>query len=61
MADQDNPDRIKIVSDVSDPPSLTAADIARIQQESQRLHDAFKATIESMVNLTADDLRIRVK
>jgi hypothetical protein len=53
--------KIELVSTVSDPPVLTVADLARIQQESQRLHEAFIARTASMEILTADDLKIRVK
>ena len=61
MADQDNTNKIKVVSTVSDPPAFSVADLSRIQQESQRLHDAFTARTASMEILTADDLKIRVK
>lgn len=53
--------RAKLVTDVSDPPKLGTADIERIGQESQRLHDAFNARTASMEILTADDLKVRVK
>ncbi len=53
--------KIKVVSKVSDPPAFSAADLSRIEQESQRLHDAFTARTASMEILTADDLKIRVK
>jgi hypothetical protein len=61
VATQDNTNKIKVVSKVSDPPALTAADLARIQQESQRLYEAFIARTASMEILTADDLKVRVK
>lgn len=54
-------DKIKVVSTVSDPPALTAADLSRIQQESARLHEAFAARTASMEILTVDDLKVRVK
>ena len=61
VANQDNTNKIKIVSKVSDPPALSAADLSRIQQESQRLHDAFTTRTASMEILTADDLKVRAK
>ncbi len=61
MATQDNTNKIKVVSTVSDPPALTTADLSRIQQESQRLHEAFTARTASMEILTADDLKVRAK
>lgn len=61
MADQDRTDKIKIVSQVSDPPTLTEADLVRIEQESRRLYDAFTARMAGIDHLTADDLKIRVK
>jgi len=61
VAGQDNTSKIKVVSKVSDPPALSAADLARIQQESQRLHDAFMARTASMEILTVDDLKVRAK
>lgn len=54
-------DKIKVVSKVSDPPTFSMDDLSRIQQESERLHDAFTARTASMEILTADDLKIRVK
>jgi hypothetical protein len=51
---------IKVVSTVSDPPTLTDEDLSRIQLESQRLHAAFTARTAGMEVLTADDLKIRV-
>lgn len=61
MANQDNTSAIKVVSTVSDPPALSDADLSRIQQESQRLHDAFTARTARMEIFTADDLKIRAK
>jgi len=61
VANQDNTNKIKVVSTVSDPPALTAADLARIQQESQRLHERFTARTASMEILTLDDLKILTK
>ncbi|HWU87415.1 MAG TPA: hypothetical protein VN253_09075 [Kofleriaceae bacterium] len=61
MASQDNTNKIKVVSKVSDPPALSAADLARIQQESERLHTAFTKRTASMEILTADDLKVRAK
>jgi hypothetical protein len=61
MASQNNTDKIKVVSKVSAPPELSAADLSRIQQESQRLHEAFTARTASMEILTADDLKVRAK
>lgn len=58
MASQDNTNKIKVVSKVSDPPAITTADLSRIQQESQQLHEAFTARMEI---LTADDLKVRAK
>ena len=60
MANQENT-KFKIVSKVSDPPTLTAAEIEQIQQESQHLREAFSARAASMERLTADDLKIRLK
>lgn len=53
--------KIKVVSTVSEPPALTATDLSRIQQESQRLHEAFTARTAHMEILTVDDLKVRVK
>lgn len=61
VVDQDNTSKIKVASNVSDPPTLSATDLSRIQQESQRLHDAFTARTASMEVLTVDDLKIRAK
>jgi hypothetical protein len=61
VANQDNTNRIKVVSEVSDPPTLSTTDLSRIQQESQRLHDAFTARTASLEILTADDLKVRAK
>jgi len=61
VPNHNNTNNIKIVSKVSDPPALSAADLSRIQQESQRLHDAFTARTASMEILTADDLKVRTK
>ena len=61
VVNQDNTSKIKVVSNVSDPPALSATDLSRLQQESQRLHDAFTARTASMEILTVDDLKIRVK
>ena len=52
---------MKVVSKVSDPPALSDEDVARIQRESRRLHDAFTARTACMETLTAEDLKIRVK
>ena len=60
MRNQDNT-KIKIVSQVSDPPTISSSDIVRIRQESQRLGDAFAARTTSMEILTVDDLKIRAK
>lgn len=61
MADQDRTDKIKVVKEVSDPPTLSEADLSRIEQESRRLHEAFTAHTAGIDFLTADDLKIRVK
>lgn len=61
VANQDNTDKIKVVSKVSDPPVLSSADLSRIQQESRHLHDAFTARTASMEILTVDDLKVRTK
>lgn len=61
MANEDNTNKVKVVSRVSDPPTLTPADVVRIQEESQRLHEAFTARTASMEILTVDDLKIRAK
>lgn len=61
METQDNTNKIKVVSTVSDPPALSQADIARIQLESERLHDTFTARTTRMEILTADDLKVRTK
>lgn len=54
--------RIKVASWVSDPPTtISAADLARIQQASERLHAAFAERTARMEILSADDLRVRVK
>lgn len=53
---------IKVASWVSDPPTtISAADLARIQQASERLHAAFAERTARMEILSADDLRVRVK
>lgn len=51
---------IKIVTEVSDPPVLSADDVRRIQHEGQRLHEAFIARTAGMEILTADELKVRV-
>lgn len=61
MTIPDTAQRVKVVAEVSDPPKLSAADVARIQQESARLYEAFTARTASMEILTIDDLRIRAK
>ena len=61
VANQDTTNKIKVVSNVSDPPALSSVDLWRIQQESQRLHDAFTARTASMESLTVDDLKVRAK
>jgi hypothetical protein len=61
VASQDNTNKIKVVSQVSDPPAITTADLSRIQQESQRLHEAFTTRTSSMEILTVDDLKVRAK
>lgn len=61
MASQDNTNKIKVVSKVSDPPAITMGDLSRVQQESQRLHEAFTARTVSMEILTVDDLKVRAK
>ena len=52
---------MKAVAKVSDPPTLSAADLARIQRESRRLHDAFMERTAGMETLTSEDLKVRVK
>jgi hypothetical protein len=52
---------VKVVSKVSDPPTLSAEDHVRIQHEARRLHDAFMARTAGMEQLTAGDLKIRVR
>jgi len=61
VASQDNTSKIKVVSEVSDPPDITTADLSRIQQESRQLHEAFTARTGSMEILTIDDLKVRAK
>lgn len=61
MASQDNTNKVKVVSKVSTPPELSADDLSRIQQEAQRLHEAFTARTAGMEILTADDLKVRAK
>jgi hypothetical protein len=61
VASQDHTNKIEVVSNVSDPPALSADDLSRIQEESQRLHEAFTARTAGMEVLTVDDLKIRVK
>ena len=61
MASQGSTNKIKIVSNVSDPPAITTADLSRIQRESQELHEAFTARTVSMEHLTVDDLKVRAK
>lgn len=61
VVSQDNTNKIKVVSKVSDPPAISATDLSRIQQESQRLHEAFTARTASMEILTVDDLKVRAK
>lgn len=53
--------QVKIVSKVSDPPTISAVDVSRIRQESQQLHDAFSARTASIEILTVDDLKSRAK
>ena len=62
VANQDNTNKIKVVSRVSDPPAtLSASDLTRIQQESERLHAAFTQRTAGMEILTVDDLKVRTK
>lgn len=61
MATQDNTNRIKVVSQVSDPPVITPADLNRIQQESQEVRDAFASRTARMEILTVEDLKVRAK
>lgn len=61
VANPNDTSRTRIVSDVSDPPALSAADVAEIRRESQRLRQAFTARTASMEVLTADDLKVRAK
>ena len=60
MADEDYP-AFKIVSKISDPPTLTDEDIERIEQESRRNSEAFHERTKHMDRLTADDLRIIIR
>lgn len=46
---------------ISDPPQLTASALARIDAESKRLGDAFRARTKSMEVLTSADLGTRVR
>ena len=46
---------------ISDPPKLTADDLARIDAESKRLGDAFRSRTKSMEILTSADLGTRVR
>lgn len=52
---------MKVASMAYEPPVLTETDLARIQEESQRLHDAFTARTTSMKIVTADDLKVVVR
>ena len=52
---------MRVVAKVSDPPTLSAADLVRIQHASRRLHDAFMERTAGMETLTSEDLKIRVK
>lgn len=61
VASQDTANKIKVVSEVSDPPAITTADLSRIQRESQQLHEAFTARTARMEALTVEDLKIRTK
>lgn len=61
VASQDNTNKIKVVSQVSDPPAITTGDLSRIQQESQQLHEAFTARTARMEILTVEDLKVRTK
>jgi hypothetical protein len=55
LAELDHEGMIRCAA-VSDPPKLTAADIARIDCESRRLGDVFRARTKSMEILTPADL-----
>jgi hypothetical protein len=46
---------------ISDPPKLTATDVARIDSESRRLGDAFRVRTKSMEILTPADLRTHIR
>ncbi len=61
VANQDNTNKTKVVSKVSDPPALSTADLSRIQQEFAQLYAAFTARTASMEILTGDDLKVRAK
>jgi len=61
VANQGHTNKIKVVLKVSDPPALSAADLTRIQQESERLHTAFTERTASMEILTADDLKVLIR
>jgi hypothetical protein len=61
MTTSDVARKIKVASTISDPPVITPADAARIEQESRRLHDAFAARTACMEVLTVDDLQIRIR
>lgn len=60
MANEDTR-KIKVVVTVSDPPVLSTTEIARLQRESDRLHDSLATRTASMEVLTVDDLRVRAK
>jgi hypothetical protein len=53
--------QLLVVSKVSDPPTLSEEDHARIQHEARRLHDVFMERTTGMEQLTAEDLKIRVR
>lgn len=53
--------RIKVVTNVSDPPKLTAVEVVRIEEESRRLQEAFAARTASMELITAADLATRIR
>lgn len=52
---------IKPVPKVSDPPAISAADLERVRQESDRLGAAYLERTASMERLTAEDVLARCR
>jgi len=61
MSDPNITEAVIRCASISKPPKLTAADVARIDDESKRLGDAFRARTKSMEILTFADLRTCIR